>query len=133
MKLKVPVSWTAFGRMLSIPIPEEEDSCDICIHAVVCKRLTEYQHICEHYQASAEVKLKYDAIILCKHEGNHLEMLDIRLPHQVYEETLENYLDKFPKIREFIVIPVNSKEYISLAGDFSSGVSLKKRENNADS
>lgn len=57
------------------------------------------------------------AVILCVNEGYGLVPLEIRLPHQVYKEKIEEYAKKYPRAESFVVIPVRSSEYIQVWQD----------------
>ena len=55
-----------------------------------------------------------DAVILCANYGGGLKPLTILLTHQIYKEYLEKLLED-RTIRELVVIPIRSKEYLTIA------------------
>ena len=59
---------------------------------------------------------KYTSVILCYNEGYGLRTVGyVSLPHQLYLEKLEEILAEHPNIKEFVAIPVNHKDYITIA------------------
>lgn len=64
--------------------------------------------------------LKYDmpkgagAVMVCANYGAGLRPIKLLLPHQVYTKDLEK-LAQEPGIREVVLIPVRSEEYITIA------------------
>ena len=67
---------------------------------------------------------KYTSVILCYNEGYGLRTVGyVSLPHQLYLEKLEEILVEHPHIKEFVAIPVNNKDHITIA-------EVKYEENN---
>lgn len=54
------------------------------------------------------------AVVLCANYGGGLKPLKILLPHQIYKEDLEKLLED-RTIREVVVIPIRSEEYLTIA------------------
>lgn len=54
------------------------------------------------------------AVVLCANYGAGLKTVRVLLPGQVYTKTLED-LAKDPMVKEIVLIPVRSHEYITIA------------------
>jgi len=54
------------------------------------------------------------AVVLCTNYGGGLKPVRILLPGQVYTKTLEE-LAKDPMVKEIVLIPIRSHEYITIA------------------
>jgi hypothetical protein len=59
----------------------------------------------------------YDAVILCYNTGGGLKPISVKLPHQVYIDTLEKIYEKYGKDSysfEITAIPICAKDYITV-------------------
>ncbi len=60
---------------------------------------------------------KYSAVVLAYNCGGGLVPFNLCLTHQVYVEKLLKKFEEKRDIRYFVVIPINSDDYIELTGD----------------
>lgn len=59
---------------------------------------------------------EYIAVILATNEGYGWNPIGwISLEHQIYKEKLEKMLNENPNIKEFVLIPINHKDYNVIA------------------
>ena len=56
-----------------------------------------------------------DSVLLCRNSGYGIIPIRMLLPHQIYLKTLEEVIRDHPDTREITLIPIRSKEYITLA------------------
>ena len=55
------------------------------------------------------------AVIIAYNTGGGLRLLDyVMLPHQIYVKKLKKLKQKHPDIKQFVIIPIRSNEYIKL-------------------